>query len=117
MNNRLALKGHLRTAGIAAAAVLALGVSVPAAASATTIHHNAHLTTATTAAAKPTIVLVHGAWADASTFGPITKRLQRDGYPVRNAPNALRGLASDASDLAAYVNQSITGPVVLVGQS
>jgi pimeloyl-ACP methyl ester carboxylesterase len=68
-------------------------------------------------AAKPTIVLVHGAWADASSFAPVTARLQRAGYKVCNAPNPLRGLASDAASVAAFVNQHTIGPVVLVGHS
>jgi pimeloyl-ACP methyl ester carboxylesterase len=67
--------------------------------------------------AKPTIVLVHGAWADASSFAPVTAALQDDGYRVLNAPNPLRGLASDAANVAAFVNQNTSGPVVLVGHS
>ena len=67
--------------------------------------------------AKPTIVTVHGAWADASSFAGVTKRLQDDGYTVLNAPNPLRGLASDAASIAAFVNQATTGSVVLVGHS
>lgn len=66
---------------------------------------------------KPTIVLVHGAWADSSSFGPVTQRLQQDGYTVMNAPNPLRRLQDDADYVAAFVNQSTTGPVVLVGHS
>nr|WP_296766144.1 alpha/beta hydrolase [Rhodococcus sp. (in: high G+C Gram-positive bacteria)] len=72
---------------------------------------------ATDSAAKPTIVLVHGAWADASSFKPVTVELQKDGYQVLNAPNPLRGLASDSANVAAFVNQNTTGPVVLVGHS
>jgi pimeloyl-ACP methyl ester carboxylesterase len=68
-------------------------------------------------AAKPTIVLVHGAWADASSFTPVTRRLQRDGYTVLVPANPLRGLASDAAYIASYVNQRTSGPVVLVGHS
>ena len=65
---------------------------------------------------KPTIVLVHGAWADGSSWGEVAARLQNAGYDVRVPPNNLRGVASDAADLANYVN-SIAGPVVLVGHS
>ena len=104
----------LRAIGIAAAAIVALGIGVPTMA----LANSAPSTTPTAnSAVKPTIVLVHGAWADASSFAPITKELQDNGYTVRNAPNQLRGLASDAAYLAAYVNQSVTGPVVLVGHS
>ncbi|MBB2903363.1 pimeloyl-ACP methyl ester carboxylesterase [Kineococcus radiotolerans] len=73
--------------------------------------------TLASAKVKPTIVLVHGAWADASSFAPVTARLQHDGYTVLNAPNPLRGLAADAASVSAFVNQATTGPVVLVGHS
>ena len=65
----------------------------------------------------PTIVFVHGAWADASSFAPVAAELQKDGYTVLSAPNPLRGLASDAANVAAFVNQNTIGPVVLVGHS
>ena len=71
----------------------------------------------TTATVAPTIVLVHGAWADASSFAPVTEELQKKGYKVLSAPNPLRGLESDARNVAAFVNQHTTGPVVLVGHS
>jgi pimeloyl-ACP methyl ester carboxylesterase len=66
---------------------------------------------------QPTIVLVHGAWADASSFSRVTARLQADGYTVLNAPNTLRGVAIDAANVAAFVKQATAGPVVLVGHS
>lgn len=67
-------------------------------------------------APKPTIVLVHGAWADGSSWSGVAKRLQRDGYPVEVAPNPLRGLSSDAAYLRDYL-AGISGPIVLVGHS
>ena len=67
-------------------------------------------------AAKPTIVLVHGAWADASSWTPVIQRLQRDGYTVDAPPNPLRGVQSDSAYLASFLN-TIKGPVVLVGHS
>jgi pimeloyl-ACP methyl ester carboxylesterase len=67
-------------------------------------------------AAKPTVVLVHGAWADGSSWSRVTKRLQNDGYTVAVAANPLRGLASDSAYLAARL-QTIPGPIVLVGHS
>jgi pimeloyl-ACP methyl ester carboxylesterase len=66
---------------------------------------------------KPTIVLVHGAWADASSWAPVTRRLQDDGYTVLAAANPLRGLSGDSAYLAAFLQQRTTGPVVLVGHS
>lgn len=66
--------------------------------------------------AKPTIVLVHGAFADASGFSREIARLQRDGYPVIAPANPLRGLTAD-SDHIRSVLSTIDGPVVLVGHS
>ncbi len=64
----------------------------------------------------PTVVLVHGGFADASFWAPVIKELQADHVPVLAPPNPLRGLAQDAEYLASYVNQ-IDGPVLLVGHS
>ena len=66
---------------------------------------------------KPTIVFVHGAWADASSWAEVSQRLQRRGYTVLAAPNPLRGLSADAAYLSAFLAQRTTGPVVLVGHS
>jgi pimeloyl-ACP methyl ester carboxylesterase len=67
-------------------------------------------------AAKPTVVLVHGAFADASSWNGVTERLQRRGYTVIASANPLRGLADDAAATAALL-ESVKGPVVLVGHS
>jgi pimeloyl-ACP methyl ester carboxylesterase len=64
----------------------------------------------------PTVVLVHGGFADASFWGPVIKDLQGRDLPVLAPPNPLRGLAQDAEYLASFVNQ-IDGPVLLVGHS
>jgi pimeloyl-ACP methyl ester carboxylesterase len=64
----------------------------------------------------PTVVLVHGGFADASFWGPVVKDLQAHGLPVLAPPNPLRGLAHDAEYIASYVNQ-VDGPVLLVGHS
>jgi pimeloyl-ACP methyl ester carboxylesterase len=95
-------------AGVLAAAALIASPSLASADPATTAHPRPP---------KPTIVLVHGAWADASTWSKVTTRLQRDGYTVLAAPNPLRGLASDAAYLSAFLRQHTTGPVILVGHS
>ena len=65
---------------------------------------------------KPTVVLVHGAWADGSSWDKVAAKLQDDGYPVATPPNELRGVSDDAENLRAYLN-TITGPIVLVGHS
>jgi pimeloyl-ACP methyl ester carboxylesterase len=67
-------------------------------------------------AATPTVVLVHGAWADGSSWSRVARRLQRDRYTVDVPGNPMRGLASDAAYLADYL-QTISGPIVLVGHS
>ncbi len=66
--------------------------------------------------AKPSIVLVHGAWADSGSWDAVTIRLQRAGYTVYVPPNPLRGLASDSETIADFL-ATIPGPVVLVGHS
>ena len=65
---------------------------------------------------KPTIVLVHGAFADASGFGAVTSRLQRRGFTVIAPANPLRGPALDAAYVAS-VMRTISGPIVLVAHS
>jgi pimeloyl-ACP methyl ester carboxylesterase len=64
----------------------------------------------------PTVVLVHGGFADASFWAPVIRDLQAQNLPVLAPPNPLRGLAHDAEYIASYVNQ-IDGPVLLVGHS
>lgn len=65
---------------------------------------------------SPTVVLVHGAFADASHWTPVIKELQARDVPVLAPANPLRGLAVDAAYIASFVNQ-IHGPVLLVGHS
>jgi pimeloyl-ACP methyl ester carboxylesterase len=66
--------------------------------------------------AKPTVVLVHGAWADGSSWKGEVRRLQAAGFTVDVPPVPLRGIASDAAYLNDYLS-TITGPIVLVGHS
>jgi len=61
-------------------------------------------------------VLVHGAWADTSSWSRVITRLQSDGYTVDAPPDPLRGVASDSASLASFL-KTIPGPVVLVGHS
>jgi pimeloyl-ACP methyl ester carboxylesterase len=65
---------------------------------------------------KPTIVLVHGAFAESSSWNGVVKRLLAQGYPVVAAANPLRGLHSDA-EYVATIFKSIHGPIVAVGHS
>jgi pimeloyl-ACP methyl ester carboxylesterase len=70
----------------------------------------------TVEAVKPTIVLVHGAWADSSSWALVIKRLRTSGYPVHAIANPLQGLVSDTAYLSSYL-ATIEGPMVLVGHS
>ncbi len=65
---------------------------------------------------KPTVVLVHGAFADASSWAEVVTRLQERGYRVVAPALGMRGLASDSAYLASLLSQ-ITGPVVLAAHS
>ncbi len=66
---------------------------------------------------KPTIVLVHGAWADASSWNAVATELEDQGFTVLAPPNLLRRVAIDAPYIASFLQQRTTGPVVLVGHS
>lgn len=66
--------------------------------------------------AKPTIVLVHGAFADASSWNGVIRILEGDGYRVVAAANPLRSVSGDADYIGDLVS-SIKAPVVLVGHS
>src|SRR3989454_5449133 len=70
----------------------------------------------TVSAAKPSIVLVHGAWADGSSWSRVIALLQDKGYTVYAPANPLRGLTSDSAYIADFLH-TITGPIVLVGHS
>jgi len=63
--------------------------------------------------AKPTIVLVHGAWADGSSGNGVSTELQGQGFTVLTPPNLLRGVATDAPYVASFLAQRTNGPVVL----
>lgn len=66
--------------------------------------------------AKPTILLEHGAFADASSWNGVIARLHADGYPVVAAANPLRGPHADATALRSVLDH-IKGPKILVGHS
>jgi pimeloyl-ACP methyl ester carboxylesterase len=65
---------------------------------------------------RPTIVLIHGAWADSLSWSAVIQNLQQDGYTVIAAPNPLSGLQQD-SETVSDLLQTIPGPIVLVGHS
>jgi pimeloyl-ACP methyl ester carboxylesterase len=65
---------------------------------------------------KPTVVLVHGAFAESSSWDRVTVKLLAKGYPVVAVANPLRGVKSDATYVASMLD-AIKGPVILVGHS
>lgn len=102
------LDGALRGAAVAACvAVTALvgGYSAPTTASASP-----------PGGSRPTVVLVHGAWADASSWDGEVSALQQRGYEVRAIANPLENLTTDSEYVANFL-KSLSGPIVLVGHS
>ncbi|WP_371599866.1 alpha/beta fold hydrolase [Streptomyces sp. NBC_00564] len=87
-----------------------------AAATATFLTSAAAVADDSTPKAKPTIVLVHGGFADASGWNGVISRLQHDGYETIAPANPLRGLPTDAPYIASVL-ASVSGPIVLVGHS
>jgi pimeloyl-ACP methyl ester carboxylesterase len=65
---------------------------------------------------KPTIVLVHGSFADSSGWNDVVRSLHQGGYTVHGISNPLRGVRSDAEYLDAFLD-TVDGPIVLVGHS
>ncbi|WP_228756212.1 alpha/beta fold hydrolase [Streptomyces werraensis] len=104
----------LLSAGVTALVTVGAVMAVPASASQDPAPEA--VSKQVTQEAKPTVVLVHGAFADSSSWAGVIKRLTRDGYPVRTVANPLRGLPTDAA-AAKDVLRSINGPIVLVGHS
>jgi pimeloyl-ACP methyl ester carboxylesterase len=91
--------------------VLALAAVVASPSAAQAAVQNGHKT-----AVKPTVVLVHGAWADSGSWDGVIHRLQDHGYTVYAPPNPLQGLSTDTDTISNFLH-SITGPIVLVGHS
>ncbi|NUR50097.1 MAG: alpha/beta hydrolase [Hamadaea sp.] len=92
---------------LAALLAVTLAVLLPATGAAAAGHH---------ATPKPTVVLVHGAWADGSSWTAVGDRLRRAGYPVRIPPNPLRNLTTDGQTIADFL-ATLSGPIILVGHS
>jgi pimeloyl-ACP methyl ester carboxylesterase len=99
---------HLRRGAIIASLAVLLAGALAASNSSAARSHKVGV--------KPTIVLVHGAFADASSWTGVITRLQRDGYNVVAPANPLRSLSGDSSYIAGVLAQN-PGPIVLVGHS
>jgi pimeloyl-ACP methyl ester carboxylesterase len=65
---------------------------------------------------RPTVILVHGAWGDATAFVSVIRALRDRGFTTVGFANPLRHLSSDAAYLATFL-RSLSGPLVLVGHS
>ena len=65
---------------------------------------------------SPTVVLVHGAFADASSWNGVIERLQGKGVQVKAPANPLRGIANDSAYMATVFDET-PGPIVAVGHS
>src|SRR3954447_438910 len=102
---RVVHRGLSAVAGLVAAVLVCVGLAVSVA--------DAH---GRPSPPKPTVVLVHGAFADSSSWNPVAAELLREGYPVIAPADPLRGVTSDSSYLASVL-ATITGPIVLVGHS
>ncbi|GGN85387.1 alpha/beta hydrolase [Streptomyces albiflavescens] len=111
MNLKTVFRPTLKSAAVlsAVAGVAALTLTATTPANAAKAEHRS-------SEKKPTVVLVHGAFADASSWNGVIKRLQHDGYPVVAPANPLRGLASDSDYIRSFL-KSVQGPIVLVGHS
>jgi pimeloyl-ACP methyl ester carboxylesterase len=108
------LAGFASMLGLVAAAPVA--VAQPTARSAPASAADAARTGGGPHGDKPTVVLVHGSWAENSSWNGVIERLQRAGYPVRAVYNPLRGLANDSAVVTGFLS-TIPGPVVLAAHS
>jgi pimeloyl-ACP methyl ester carboxylesterase len=115
-NQRSALSRRtlLRRAGQAGAAAMALGASLNAGSG--LAPRSALAAGWDDSETKPTIVLVHGAWADGSSWDEVAALLLQAGYPVSTAAIPLTALADDVARVQSLLAQQ-TGPTVLVGHS
>ena len=116
LSHRLSRRAALRRVTGAGAAI-ALSANTLSRPSVVTAQEGTPMTDATpTAGGAPTVVLVHGAFADASGWAGVISRLQAEGIAAMAPANPLRSVSGDAAYIASVVNQ-IPGPVLLVGHS
>lgn len=98
-----------RVIATGAAAAASAAILTPSSATAAVTSHNSP-------GAKPTIVLVHGGYADSSCWNGVIQELQSKGYTTIAGANPLRGIPTDAPYIASLLD-SISGPIVLVAHS
>lgn len=104
-----------RTRALAALAAAGAVLAATAGTAAASPHHSVQQTMQHSKP-KPTVVLVHGAWADSGSWDGVVRRLVHDGYPVHAFATPLLSLSGDASALRTYLD-SLPGSIVLVGHS
>ena len=102
--------------GVATAVVAAALLTVPISASGAVADSGGPVRCAAPGKTPITVVFVHGAWADNSSWAAEVSELQHDGCQVRAADVQVNDLASDATDVANFLS-TIPGPVLLVGHS
>lgn len=95
---------------------IVLALIAAAAITLTTSQSHAMTETRTATPARPTVVLVNGAWASSGVWSGVIERLQSKGYTVKAPPNPLQSLKGDAETIADLL-KTINGPIILVGHS
>lgn len=106
----------LGAGGTAAVSALAAVVALGPSASADSTPTVTAVTDQYSSQPKPTVVLVHGGFADASSWNGVITRLEKQGYPVIAPANPLRGVPTDGPYIADLL-KSVKGPIILVGHS
>ena len=111
MKLRRSVRHASRRIAALTAAAAAAGLLVTAG-----IASSAPASAGTASGPKPSIVLVHGAWADSSSWDAVVSQLQHDGYTVYVPPNPLLGITYDSAYIRDFLD-TISGPIILVGHS
>jgi pimeloyl-ACP methyl ester carboxylesterase len=114
--NRFAVAGALASLAATRGITSALALSEPASVGSTSEGEVRMAQATPTGETAPTVVLVHGAFADAGSWAGVVEALQAAGVMVQAPANPLRSVSGDAAYIASVVNQ-IPGPVLLVGHS
>ena len=114
--NEISRRRLLQHSGLALAALGLSGTTALAGSSGLKANAKGNTMNQNNSGTKPTIVLVHGAFADSSGWSDITNMLFALNYPVLVVSNPLRGVKTD-TDYTARILKTIKGPVVLVGHS
>lgn len=110
-SDRQFLRNIFASASVRVSAAIVLALVVTQA-----IFSPLHASTKEHSVNKPTVVLVHGAFAESSSWNGVIKKLLSKGFPVVAAANPLRSVKGDSAYVASVL-KSIQGPIILVGHS